>query len=133
MESKKVIKKKIKKVSNLSYECKIYLGSINEKTKEKFRHSRLIKNIRNFQSDYEIMIPVRIEKTRYYSGIHYNEAGYVISAINYPRIKVDSATRPEKIKLFMQELAKKILIDFNQKRVSVVDDHETTMYEQEIQ
>ena len=129
MESKKLSKRKIKKTTNPSYECKIYIVGWDEKNSKMLKYSSLLKYIKKFQANHRPMIDVRIERTKY---LHGREVGHVVSAINHPKIQIDSAVRPENIKAFLHELAKKILIHFNQRIITVVDDYETTMYEQEI-
>ena len=113
------------------YECKIYMGSINEKNKKKIRLSRISKFIKNFQDCYEVMIPIRITKTSYLSGSQYEEKGYELGVINYPRIKNIKNEQAE-IKDFMILLAEALIVEFNQRRLSVVDDNYVTMYEAKI-
>ena len=119
----------IKKTTLSSYECKIYMGIIDEVKNKNIRQRRLIKEIQSFQSDWYLMIPVRLEKTIYLSGNEYIEKGYVISAINYPRIRETPESRKENIRKFMEALAERIILQFNQKRVSIVDNYQTAMYE----
>ena len=113
------------------YECKIYMGSINEKNKKKIRLSRISKFIKNFQDCYEVMIPIRVTKTSYLSGSQYEEKGYELGVINYPRIKNIKNEQAE-IKDFMILLAEALIVEFNQRRLSVVDDNYVTMYEAKI-
>jgi len=113
------------------YECKIYMGSINEKNKKKIRLGRISKFIKNFQDCYEVMIPIRITKTSYLSGSQYEEKGYELGVINYPRIKNIKNEQAE-IKDFMILLAEALIVEFNQRRLSVVDDNYVTMYEAKI-
>ena len=103
------------------YECKIYMGSINEKNKKKIRLGRISKFIK----------PIRITKTPYLSGSQYEEKGYELGVINYPRIKNIKNEQAE-IKDFMILLAEALIVEFNQRRLSVVDDNYVTMYEAKI-
>jgi|TARA_R110002110_G_scaffold325129_1_gene537160 hypothetical protein len=113
------------------YECKIYMGSINEKNNKKIKLSRISDFIKNFQDCYEVMIPVRITKTSYLSGSQYEEKGYELGVINYPRIRNIKNEQAE-IKDFMILLAEALIVEFNQRRLSVVDDNYVTMYEAKI-
>lgn len=113
-----------------SYECKVYMGMIDEVKNKNIRQRRLIKEIQSFQNGWHIMIPVRLEKTIYLSGSEYIEKGYVIAAINYPRIIARTPeNRKTNIRKFMEALAERIILKFNQKRVSIVDNYQTTMFE----
>ena len=113
------------------YECKIYMGSVDEKNKKRIRLSRISKFIKNFQDCYEVMIPLRITKTSYLSGSQYEEKGYELGVINYPKIKNIKNEQAE-IKDFMILLAEALIVEFNQRRLSVVDDNYVTMYEAKI-
>lgn len=113
------------------YECKIYMGSIDEKNKKSIKLSKISKFIKNFQDCYEVMIPLRITKTSYLSGSQYEEKGYELGVINYPRIRNIKNEQAE-IKDFMILLAEALIVEFNQKRLSVVDDNYVTMYEAKI-
>ena len=123
---------KIKSSERPFYECKVYIGSIDELIKRKIKHSTLTNFIKEFQDSTDIIIPLRCSKTVFLSGTKYQENGYEISAINYPRINSGSAYTTAVIKDFMECLAKRLLTEFNQKRVSVVDHNTVTMYESEI-
>ena len=124
---------KVKTTDRPFYECKVYIGSIDEKTNRRIRYTTLMNFIKETQDLSEIIIPLRCSRTIFLSGSNYQEKGYEISAINYPRINSGSAYATGLIRQFMQSLAEKLLVKFNQKRVSVVDRNTVTMYESETQ
>ena len=99
------------------YEIRIYIGSENSKTGYPIYEFSLEKIIGEAQEEHEKVIPVRITKTTYVSGVSYKERGWEIAAINYPKI---SATTSE-IKEFMMKLGRTFLEKCGQKRVCVVN------------
>ena len=107
------------------YECSIFIGCINELTKKKFNQKKIERSIAKAQKLYMRIIPVRITPTTFISGTTYKEKGWEISAINYPRINAEDS----EINSFMNFLAKTLLLEFGQKRISVINPEEITMYE----
>lgn len=101
------------------------MGSIDEETKSPFTKSKIIESIGKFQDKHKRTIPVRITKTTFVCGESYSEEGWELAVINYPR----SETESQHLDNFMIELAKHLLREFNQNRVSVVMPSETIMFE----
>tara|TARA_Y100000588_G_C14097166_1_gene857129 strand:- start:718 stop:1077 length:360 start_codon:yes stop_codon:yes gene_type:complete len=111
------------------YEVKLYLGSINGVTGENIYASKLERVVGEIQEEYGKIIPVRITQTTYISGINYRETGWEIAAINYPRLFIPMSD----IKEFMLELGNKLLKNFGQSRICVLDsvENEIIMLERE--
>lgn len=110
-----------------SYEVKVYIGSVNEQTRRSFNKQSLVEEIGRFQDENRPIIPVRICDTTFISGLDYNESGWEISAINYPKIKCD----PETISSFMLKLAENLVEVFHQHRICVITPHKTIMISKE--
>lgn len=109
------------------YEVKLYLGSQRNTDDDDiavfFSEKKLIKAIQEYQKNLEI-IPVRVTKTSYVAG-DYSEYGWEVAAINYPRSPRDH----KEIESFMKSLAKHLLMEFNQNRISVTTPLEIILYE----
>jgi len=99
------------------YEIRIYIGSKNSKTGNPIYEFSLEKVIGEAQEEYRKVIPVRITRTTYVSGVNYQETGWEIAAINYPKI----STTTSEIKEFMMELGRTFLEKFGQKRICIVN------------
>lgn len=104
------------------YEARIYIGSRQRYNGPEFSEDDLVAVIGDFQtrlyklwSDKSISTPVRITKTRYVFG-DYSEVGWEIGILNYPR----KPNLPNELREFALELAKLLLVKFNQNRISVV-------------
>lgn len=91
--------------------------------KREIREDEVRQTIGEQQESYHIVIPLRITKTRFVAGSVYQENGWEIAAINYPRT---NATVQE-IDDFMLILAKVLLNKFYQHRVSIVNPREIIM------
>ena len=107
------------------------MGCVDEKTKKKIKNKMLMNFIKETQDLNDIMIPLRFSRTVFLSGSNYQERGFEIAAINYPRMKIGSGYSAAIIKDFMNLLAESLMSKFNQKRVSVVDAKDVVMYEAE--
>ena len=105
------------------YEVKLYLGSQRNTDVRSVTEAVLLRAIQKYQKNTEV-IPVRVTKTTYVAG-DYSEFGWEVAAINYPRHPRDH----KEIESFMKSLAKHLLMEFNQNRISVITPHEITMYE----
>jgi len=103
----------------------LYIGSINEKTKNPFFYRDLVREVSWFQDSLPKHIPVCITPVEFVSGSKYKEKGWKISVINFPR----RGATPQEIEKFMMDLAHVLLINFKQKRVSVVGSDKTVMLE----
>jgi hypothetical protein len=101
-----------------SYECKIFMGSIQDGSDgPRFFESDVIEAIRVYQSDnLDTKITLRITQTRFFF-LHYEEPGFEIAAIQYPRFK----TNPQDIKNWMINLCAYLKIAFRQKSISFMD------------
>jgi len=107
------------------YESQIYIGNINENTKEAFSQDDVEKFIAYVQDGWEFIVPVRVSETVFISGKNYKEKGWEISAISYPRLNLEWT----EISDFMTHLASLLLDNFEQRRVSVVDNYHVVMLE----
>ena len=110
------------------YESKIYMGCVKSRLlkpiyKREIRENEVRQVIGEQQESYHIVIPLRITKTRFVAGSVYQENGWEIAAINYPRTN----TTVQEIDDFMLILAKVLLNKFYQHRVSIVNPREIIM------
>ena len=111
---------------NRTYEVRLYLGSINEETKESFSERELSDKIGEVQESFSHIIPVRVSRTFFVSGTAYKEWGWEIAAIKYPKLQ----TTKKNINQFMEKLAVALLYEFRQHRISIVMPHITVMFEE---
>ena len=72
-----------------SYEVNIFIGSIDELSKEAFAEEKIVRLIGEFQESTKQVLPVRVSKTRFISCLTYRESGWVLSAINFPKINLN--------------------------------------------
>ena len=110
------------------YESKIYIGSIKHGPSYKIINiiisaDELWDVIGKEQEKYKMVIPLRVTETAFLSGLKYRENGFEIAAINYPRV---TATI-EEIDEFMLLLGKRLLTEFYQHRVGIVNPNEIIM------
>lgn len=107
------------------YEANLFLGSREKYNGESFTRDELSKAIGRFQNDCQFgLIPVRISSCQYRTG-DYNEEGWEVSIFNYPR-----HPRPfPELNCFIHSLAKHLLTEFRQNRISVITPGEIHMYE----
>ena len=110
---------------NRTYQVNLFLGSINEETKEPFFKRDLYWEIGKFQDSQKGWVPVRVTATTFVCGTHYIETGWEITVINYPR--VSSGTK--KIDDFIKGLAIHLLETFKQDRITTTSPNKTIMYE----
>ena len=108
-----------------SYDIELYIGSINEETKEPFIYEELVHEVSIFQDECSIMIPVCITNVEFVSGVGYLEKGWKISVINFPRISV----KTKELDKFMLDLARILMQVFKQNKVCVVGSKNTIMLE----
>ena len=111
-----------------TFEARLYIGSVQGYHGTPFTFEELKEEVGNLQSESpkEEMITVRIAPTNFVCG-NYSEAGWEVADINYPRFPKAEAL----ITLFMMELAKRLLVCFNQNRISIIFPNETIMFESE--
>ena len=99
------------------YEVKLYLGSV-EWDGISFSKADLMSYIGEFQDGYKgDTIPVRITDTTFISGIDYDENGWEVAAISYPKTNHSHDQTLE----FMLALGKYLLRVFFQSRICVLD------------
>ena len=106
-----------------SYNVELYLGSINEETKEEFSYEDLIREISYFQDDRAILVSVCVSSVEFISGSEYREKGWRVSTINYPRLNVTT----KDIDKFMIDLAIVLAAVLKQNRITVVGSKKTVM------
>lgn len=107
------------------YECKIYMGSVNYSTKDVYSQDEIELYCGQIQEEYEYVIPLRITETTYISELTYQEKGWEIAAIDYPKLRF---TRKQ-IRNFMRHLAESLLDKFGQHIICVSDKDEIMMLE----
>ena len=109
-----------------SYECKLFMGSVRDGSQGlPFSEEALIHEIKYCQGIDEKIV-VRLTRTKFIF-LNYEEEGWEISAIQYPRFPVASYV----IKGFMIRLAKHLIKIFDQKSVSVMDNENITYFGEE--
>tara|TARA_R110000824_G_scaffold6161_1_gene28281 strand:- start:8424 stop:8849 length:426 start_codon:yes stop_codon:yes gene_type:complete len=110
------------------YEVKLYMGSVRSRPDETgeapltvIYKEDLIKEIGKFQdSQAGTVVTVRITDTTFVSGLNYEENGWEVAAINFPRTNHSHS----KILDFMMSLARHLLCVFLQNRICVLDYNE---------
>ena len=107
------------------YECKIYMGSVNYSTKDVYSQDEIELYCGQVQEEYEYIIPLRITETTFISETTYQEKGWEITAIDYPRLHF---TRKQ-IRNFMRHLAESLMFKFGQHTICVSDKDEIMMLE----
>ena len=68
------------------YECKIYIGSVSFMRDKTFTQDDIELLCGKVQEDYNYTIPVRITPTTFVSETNYQEKGWEIAAIDYPKL-----------------------------------------------
>ncbi len=111
-----------------SYECKIFMGSVRDGSQGlPFSEEALIHEIKYRQSiEMDAKIVVRLTKTKYIF-LQYEEEGWEISAIQYPRFPYPTYT----IRNCMLRLAQHLKNVFEQKSVCVMDHEKVTYFGEE--
>jgi len=116
-------------VINPYYESRIYIGSVKntDQRPSLIREPALLETIGKQQEQYKTIIPIRLSSTTFVSGTNYEEDGWEIAAINYPRVYASI----EEIDEFMLILGRRLLTEFWQHRVGIVNPKEIIMLTQE--
>lgn len=116
-----------------TFEVKLYIGSMFGYHGDSFTKEELKEEVgiiqKQFKEKYTFesgVIPVRITQTEFISE-DYSEKGWELAAINYPRFEKAEST----IITFMYELARHLLVRFNQHRISLITPKETVLFEEE--
>ena len=104
------------------YEVKLYIGS-ETFFDEIFSQEDIEKFIGEVQDDYGFIVPVRVTPVTFVSGSLYKEEGWEVAAINYPKVRATE----KRIKDFMMDLGRLLLVEFNQERICVMDGESITM------
>lgn len=108
-----------------THNIELYLGSINEDTKEPISYDELVREVQVFQDEYSYIVPVCITSVEFICGSKYREEGWRVSTINYPKI---SRTKRQ-LNDFMLNLATVLCATMKQKRITVVGAAKTVMVE----
>ena len=110
-----------------TYEVKLHIGSMRGYHGTQFTKEELIKKIAEFQGKLQwAAMTVRVSATTFVFQ-DYKEDGYEVVAINYPRFPKEK----KRIKLFMRDLAKHLIIEFEQNRITVTEPKKSIMFESE--
>ena len=107
------------------YECKIYMGSVNYETKDVYSQDEIELHCGQAQEEYDYVVPIRITETTFVSETTYQEKGWEITVIDYPKL---SFTRKQ-IRNFMRHLAESLLDKCGQHIICVSDKDEIMMLE----
>jgi len=108
-----------------TYNAELYLGSINEESKEEISYEKLVREIGLFQDEAITLVPVCVTAVEFISGSAYREKGWRVSVINYPKIEL----APKDIDKFMLNLAEVLAIVCKQRRITVIGSKKTVMVE----
>ena len=110
----------------LTHEIKMYVGSIRGYNGTEFNEDELCFEIKEFQKNIDDLnlVSLRVTPTKYIVR-DYVEKGWEITAINYPRFPKSYL----KTYLFMEGLAKRLLKNLKQNRISMVCSDKTYMFE----
>ena len=110
------------------YECKLYIGSVSYKTKKSFTQDEVEMFCGKVQEGYDYTIPVRITPTTFVSDTDYQEKGWEIVAIDYPKLPYNQ----RQIKSWMRHLAEALILKFEQHTICIMDSVVTIMLENEL-
>jgi hypothetical protein len=106
-------------------EIRLYIGSVRGYKGQPFSEAQLTRVIQEFQQDWkerhEWTCAVRMTKTSYVC-LDYQENGWEVSVINYPRFPRPTA----ELEKFMKELREFLMIEFSQNRISMIEDYEAS-------
>ena len=108
-----------------THNIELYLGSINEDTKEPISYEDLVREIQLFQDEQLYIIPVCVTSVEFISSSEYREMGWKVSVINYPRIEITT----KQLNSFMVNLAIVLCATMKQNRITVVGSAKTVMVE----
>ena len=98
------------------YECKIYLGSVSFTKDEVFTQDQVEIFCGEVQEHYDYTIPVRITPTTFVSETNYQEKGWEIAAIDYPKLPYNQ----RQIRGWMRSLAEELIVKFKQHTVCII-------------
>ena len=107
------------------YECKIYVGSVSFMRDETFTQNDIELFCGEVQESYNYVIPVRITPTTFVSETNYQEKGWEIAAIDYPKLPYNK----RQIRSWMRHLAEQLIVKFNQHTICIVDETNVIMLE----
>ena len=108
-----------------THNVELYLGSINEDTKEPISYEELVREVQIFQDEYSYIVPVCITSVEFICGSDYREKGWKVSVINFPKI---SRTKKQ-LNDFMVNLATILCAAMKQERITIVGNAKTVMVE----
>lgn len=104
--------------------AQIYVGLREEYTDSVYPIQKIEWLCRDYVNEIGWCVTVTPTTFYYKDG---SEPGAIVGAINYPRFPIDAVT----FKYRVQELAKILLVELKQLRVSIVFTDETVMFERE--
>ena len=108
-----------------SYEVKLHIGSVRGYHGQPFTKEDLIAKIGKFQEP-PTSCSVRVTPTTFVFR-DYVEEGFEVVAQNYPRFPKEN----KNIRKFMRGLAKFLLVELEQNRITVTDPKKSIMFESE--
>ena len=108
-----------------TYEVKLHIGSIRGYNGNGFTKGELVRKIGEFQTERQhAAISVRVTPTMFVFR-EYAEEGWEVVGINYARFPKEK----KNIKRFMRDLAKYLLKEFEQNRITVTEPNQSVMFE----
>ena len=100
-----------------TYECRLYMGSVNYATKQSYSQEEVELFCGKVQEEYKIVVPVRITPTTFVSETDYREKGWEIGVIDYPRLNFSK----KQIHGFIIHLGKHLIQEFHQRTICIVE------------
>jgi len=115
---------KVSKKTEYTCEIRLYIGCRQGYHGKEFTEEELVEAVGNFQEEYTDYAPVRVTRTRYIDQ-HYNEGGWEMTVVNYPRKPRTKA----QLHRFAANLAIYLLEVLNQQRITMMTEKYTTVFE----
>jgi hypothetical protein len=114
----------VSKKTEYTNEIRLYIGCREGYHGKEFTEDDLVEAVGNFQGEYADYAPVRVTRTRYVDQ-HYNEGGWEIGIVNYPRKPRTKA----QLQRFAADLAIFLLEALKQQRITMMSEKYTTVFE----
>ena len=99
------------------YECKLYLGSVDYITHQSYSQEEVELFCGKIQEGYKVVVPIRITPTTFVSETDYQEKGWEIGAIDYPKLNLSR----KQIREFIIHLGKHLILEFHQRTICVIE------------
>ena len=99
------------------YECKLYLVSVDYITHQSYSQEEVELFCGKIQEGYKVVVPIRITPTTFVSETNYQEKGWEIGVIDYPRLNLSR----KQIREFMIHLGKHLIQEFHQRTICVIE------------